>query len=102
MKVLLSRYTERDIEQILTYTIETWGIRQFRDDQQLLDLAIKKLENLPNIVGIRDRDELFPGARSLPVGKHVIFFRVKGNEVEIVRILHEKMLPERNIPGDYL
>lgn len=36
----------------------------------------------------RVRDEVIPGIRSFPKGRHVIFYRVRGETLEIVRVLH--------------
>ena len=36
----------------------------------------------------RRRDELGQGVRSFPVGTYVVFYRVVGGTVEILRVLH--------------
>ena len=36
----------------------------------------------------RDRRELLPGLRCVLVHPHVIFFRVRGDDAEIARVLH--------------
>jgi toxin ParE1/3/4 len=36
----------------------------------------------------RRRDELYPGLRSVPQGSYVLFYRIAGNRIEIVRVLH--------------
>ncbi len=36
----------------------------------------------------RARDDFGPGLRSLIVGKYLVFYRVNGNILEIVRVLH--------------
>lgn len=35
----------------------------------------------------RQRDELLPGLRSLPVGRYIIFYRIRNEQIEIVRVL---------------
>jgi toxin ParE1/3/4 len=35
----------------------------------------------------RARDELFPGMRSFPVKRYIIFYRISSDSVEIVRVL---------------
>ena len=37
------------------------------------------------------RDEIRRGYRSLPVENHVVFYRVSDKDIEIVRILHQRM-----------
>ena len=34
------------------------------------------------------RDEILLGLRSTPVGKYVLFYRLRGEVVEVLRILH--------------
>ena len=36
----------------------------------------------------RERIELHPDLRSFPVHSHIIFYRVSGHDVQVVRILH--------------
>jgi toxin ParE1/3/4 len=36
----------------------------------------------------RARAEILPGLRSTPVGKYVLFYRLRGEVVEVLRILH--------------
>jgi toxin ParE1/3/4 len=38
------------------------------------------------------------GYQRIRAGSHVVFFRKAGNEVEIVRILHKRMLSGRHLP----
>ncbi len=35
----------------------------------------------------RIREELFPGVRSFPIKRYIIYYRVAANSVEIIRIL---------------
>ena len=97
----LSKYAEKDIEQILAYTIETWGIRQFHTYRELITDALKIISADPDTRKFRNREALFPGCRSYPFGKHIIFFRIKNEAIEIVRILHQKMDFSAHIPKDY-
>jgi len=43
----------------------------------------------------RAGDELIPGLRSILVRPYSLFYRVTGNDIEIVRVLHER----RNFPA---
>ena len=97
----LSTYAERDIENILTYTIETWGIRQFQKYRDLINHSLDLIGNNPDALTVRKREELFEGGNSYSFGKHVVFFRVKNDIIEIVRILHQKMDVESHIPEEY-
>jgi addiction module RelE/StbE family toxin len=35
----------------------------------------------------RKREELLPGLRSFPVGRYIIFYRIREDQIEIVRVL---------------
>jgi len=55
---------------------------------EFLDRLFAQCEKLAQSPGLgRARDELLPGLRSLPVGRYIIFYRVRGDDLEIVRIL---------------
>ncbi|TVP60762.1 MAG: type II toxin-antitoxin system RelE/ParE family toxin [Gemmatimonadales bacterium] len=54
------------------------------------------LAQAPGEIGT-SRPEIRQGVRSLPVPPHVIFFRYRGEEeVQVVRILHERQDVERH------
>lgn len=57
-------------------------VRGIRDTCQLL-------ADTPGRIG-HARDELRPGARSIPVPPHVVYFRYAGDVIEVIRILHER------------
>lgn len=79
----------------------------------LLSAAFRRIAADPEGLLTKDRGELAPGIRSFHVRHsrgesrerlvaepvHVVFFRAAGpGLVEIVRVLHERMEPERHLP----
>ena len=44
-----------------------------------------------------ERPELLPGVRSLPVESHALFYRVSTDTVEIIRVLHGRQDPQRQL-----
>ena len=58
---------------------------------QLLTIARTRITNNPVLSGSKTRDDLANGCRAFRVAKHLIFYRVSGDRVEIARILHESM-----------
>ncbi len=44
-----------------------------------------------------EREELLSNMRSFPVDSHVIFYRLKQYQIEVVRILHGRQDPQRHI-----
>lgn len=78
-----------DLQSIRNYTFETWGAEQ---ERIYLDLMWDKFEEiLADPERWRSRQDLFPGCRIASQGKHVILFRIKGNVLQIVRLLHSAM-----------
>ena len=78
-----------DLRSIREYTLETWGEFQ---EQEYLDALWKKFEEiLTDPQRWRYRNDLFPGCQIAAQGKHVILFRIDGDVLQIVRILHSAM-----------
>ena len=42
--------------------------------------------------------QLFPGCRVRPVERHVLYYRILGDVIEVVRILHERVDPTEHFP----
>lgn len=89
-KYYLTNKAVEDLTKIWDYTFEQWSERQADKYYEMLitnyeEIAInpklgKKYEGItPNLLGLR-------------TNKHIIFYReIKENEIEITRILHERM-----------
>ena len=39
----------------------------------------------------RERNEIYKGARSFPVEKHIMFYQVSDDGIDVARILHQHM-----------
>ena len=80
------------------YTLRTWGEEQtlrYIDD---LEACCQRLADNP--ASGRPCDHIRPGLRRIEQGKHVVFFRREVGGILVSRILHERMLPERNAVDD--
>ena len=103
---------QADLKRILVTSAERWGGESRRRYAALLATAMRQVAADPEGPVTRDRKELVPGIRSLhlrhvrrhgdaagvkrPV--HVIYYRaVQPGIIEIVRILHERMEPGRQL-----
>src|SRR5271157_3790288 len=89
----LSRLAEADLLDIASYTLETWGHDQavrYVDD---LEACCRKLADNPEMG--RACDHIRPGLRRMEHGRHVLFYRIEGKGILVSRILHQRMLPER-------
>ena len=81
--------------QIAQYTERTWGKKQRNTYLKMLDDAFHTLAETPSLGKIRP--EIYHAIRSLHVGKHVVFYMLKENDIVIVHILHERMEPALHI-----
>lgn len=57
------------------------------------ELCCRRLAENPNLA--RACDRVKAGLRHIETVRHVVFYRVDGAGMLISRILHQKMLPER-------
>ena len=87
-----------DLRSICDYTVETWGKEQ---ESRYLDALWTRLEEiLADPERWRRRDDLFPGCKIAAQEKHVILFRLEGDVLQVVRILHSAMDFRRHIPDE--
>ncbi|PTQ83155.1 toxin ParE1/3/4 [Nitrosospira multiformis] len=86
-RLVFADLAQRDIDDILAYTLENWGMEQLEKYKIMLDTAFKKIEQHPDI----GMSGLLPGLRRLSAGSHVIFYRVDDTSISVIRILHGRM-----------
>jgi len=85
----LSLLAEEDLFKIISTTIESWGNEQAKVYAQTIDAALLKLAQYPDFG--RERNEIYNGARSFPVEKHIVFYQVSYIGIDVARILHQRM-----------
>ncbi len=90
-KYRLTNKAVEDLANIWNHTFDEWSERQADDYYNMLIFSCQKITTNPNLFGKR-YDEIFDGLRGFKAGKHLLFYRtLDGGDVEIVRILHERM-----------
>ena len=89
----LSRQAEADLLDIAAYTLRTWGQEQAIRYIDELEAACHRLADNPEVG--RACDYVRPGLRRMEHGRHVLFYRIEAKEILVVRVLHQRMLPER-------
>lgn len=90
----LSPLAEQDLYKIISTTISSWGNEQAKKYAQNIDAALTKLAQYPDFG--RERNEVYNGAKSFPVEKHIVFYQVSDNGIDIARILHQRMDPSKH------
>lgn len=76
-----------DLESIWDYTVAEWNVEQAERYLGQLFSCFDDLAANPALG--RQRDELLPGMRSFPQGKHIIFYEVGSQIIEIIAIVHQ-------------
>ena len=103
--IRLTQTAERDFREIHEWTASRFGTAQAEIYENAMVLTIEALQGGPMVLGIKIRDEIAAGLRSVPVklkrrkGRHFVFFRVSetAREILVLRILHVAMDPARHV-----
>ncbi|MGH7838513.1 MAG: type II toxin-antitoxin system RelE/ParE family toxin [Candidatus Binataceae bacterium] len=97
-KIRFSRRAETDLYDIGLYSLRTWGEAQTGRYLSRLEDCCQLIADHP--ARGRSCDEIRPGLRRIEEGKHVVFYREEPDGILISRILHQRMLPERQALDD--
>ncbi len=86
LRLEIAPRAQRDIRGIRLYTVEQWGEAQA---DAYLAAPNKGFETLRDnqSIGVA-RDDLRPGLRSFPVEQHRILYRIQGDTIRILRVVH--------------
>ncbi|WP_293157505.1 MULTISPECIES: type II toxin-antitoxin system RelE/ParE family toxin [unclassified Microcoleus] len=84
-KFRLTEPAIQDIEQIADYIASQSGLDKADRFLSKLDEKFAKIAQFPNLG--RQRDEILPGLRSLPMDNYLILYMPIGQDVEIFRFV---------------
>jgi toxin ParE1/3/4 len=59
-----------------------------------IDAALLKCVKYPDFG--KARSEIYHGAKSFPIEKHIVFYQVSDNGIDVARILHQRMDPSKH------
>jgi toxin ParE1/3/4 len=91
----VSKAAKRDLIEIARYTLEHWGDDQRKRYLGQLDARFRWLARNPKR-GIAS-DDIRAGYWRYREGRHVIFYRISDHGVQIIRILHARMLADQHL-----
>ena len=89
MAFLLTPLAQQDLEIIWNYTTKTWGLEQAKDYFLQIEACLTKLNLSPDLA--RRCDDIRQGYRKYLIGKHVIFLKIIGQDIQVIRILPSRM-----------
>jgi toxin ParE1/3/4 len=92
---VLSPRAQTDLDEIWDFTANRWGTEQAELYIRQLEAAIKNVAAEPRLG--RSCDDIRAGYKKYPAGSHVLFFRVTGSGIEVIRILHSHMDFDRHL-----
>ena len=88
-RFILSPRAQADLNEIWDYTAKHWGMEQAEVYVRQLETAIKSVAADPQLG--RSCDGIRAGYKKYPAGSHVLFFRLTGAGIDVIRILHRRM-----------
>lgn len=94
-QLVISPIAKEDLKDIYLYGLRQWGKAQSNNYLTAIKDQFWTLTEQP-LMGV-ERPELMPDTRSLPIQSHTLFYRVKPNQVEIIRVLHGRQDPQRHL-----
>jgi toxin ParE1/3/4 len=90
----LSPRARQDLIDILRYTGETWGQSQLLVYRDKINDALTAIAQNPKLG--HDRLDLPTSHLAFLVGSHIIVYRIIGDSIGIVRVLHQRMSVAKN------
>lgn len=87
MKLDIAAEANADLRAIYAYSVENWGMAKasaYLDNIQARMRAIAEL----SLTGVA-ADDVRPGLRRQIAGSHTIWFRIEGDRVKVIRVLHQ-------------
>jgi toxin ParE1/3/4 len=89
-RYILTNKAVEDLSKIWEYTYEVWSESQADKYYELLISSFQEIVQNPELG--KSYTEIDSAILGLRVGKHIVFYQLaKSNNIEIVRILHQRM-----------
>lgn len=85
----------QDLKDIWLYSYKQWNEAQTDEYLAALDAGIAKLRTNPALG--RPRQDVRSGYRSIRIKAHIVYYQIAPPVVRIVRVLHARMDPQRNL-----
>lgn len=86
---------ERDLEGIVDYTVQEWGVSRANSYLDGLETLAQLLAENPDIGTARG--SLFEGLLSFPYESHVLYYEKQSHGIVILRVLHRYMDPLKHL-----
>jgi len=94
-QVVLSPKAKADLSDIWDYTLAEWDIDQA--EKYVRELWTAMQDQALDASTSADISDVRKEYRKIRSGSHVIFFKLTGDGIDVVRILHQRMDFERHL-----
>lgn len=91
----LTPAAQRDLSSIWDYTLEHWNENQAETYILEIRNAIERIAEQPDRG--QAADDIRVEYRRYAIGRHLIYFIPRGDGVDVIRILHQRMDPARHL-----
>ena len=85
-QLVITPAAKNDLKNIYQYGLHHWGKAQSNNYLGIIKDQFWLLTKQP-LMGI-ERPELLSDTRSLPIESHTLFYRIRADQIEIIRVLH--------------
>ena len=93
--VRVRQAADDDLLDIFVYSCGKFGIVTAESYVRRLEAGIQQLTEHPKLG--RWIEQTLTEMYALPVASHVIYYQVTDRTIDIIRILHKSMLPEKHL-----
>lgn len=92
LRLIFTDEAKQDLVAIRHYTQETWGTLKTKSYLGELRTTLRRLQETP-LMGSDRSAEIGPGVRDFPCASHMIYYRLHDNDLLVLAILHQSMVP---------
>jgi toxin ParE1/3/4 len=92
-RFVVSASARRDLGEIAAHTKKRWGLRQTDRYLEQLEDGFHLLAQGPTMG--RACKTIDSGLRRFEVGRHEVSYRVREEDIRIIRILHQQLIPQK-------
>jgi len=89
MQLIISRSARADLKAIARYSEREWGDVRAKSYLAAFGTRFAMLSRRPKLGA--PRDDISEGYRALAVGRHLVFYKIDGNRLLVIRVLHQRM-----------
>lgn len=96
LRLFFTDEARRDLINIRNYTQDKWGTLKAKTYITELRQTLARLQAQP-FIGMDKSADLGAGVHAFPYVSHMIYYRVNQNDLLVLALLHQSMVPELHL-----